>query len=262
VVRANATKYEIPHRFFVGDESTHIQKIVSGDNIFIIQPGNTFENFHEKVCFQDLIRDTCIPGKYSVPAKDTNCGNSGPSVGLCSSQGTSCLPDDAYAAPQFADGAFRYTKVFCIISDTTRSLLSHVGETDKLPPSGSNISEKQKFYNQRCEDICVGNLYLSLSFKIYLHHPDYAVKETENFCAHRDLQNPDYKSPNDIFFSAWDTWFEPLLKLVYVTGTIIACGRQSQEELFERVFKIGRATEEILSRALLVASLVSKRFRR
>jgi hypothetical protein len=51
----------------------------------------------------------------------------------------------------------------------------------------------------------------------------------------------------------WDTWFEPLLCL-YVTGTVIACGWQSQEELSERMFKIGRATEEILSRASLLPS--------
>ena len=108
VVRAKATKYEIPQKFFCfGDESTHVQKVVSGDNIFIIQPGNTFENFHDRVCFQDLIRDTCIPGKYTVPPKDANRGNLGTSVGLCSSQGTSRrLPDDPYAVPQFIDGTF------------------------------------------------------------------------------------------------------------------------------------------------------------
>jgi hypothetical protein len=47
VVLAKATKYEIPHKFFCGgDESTHVQKVVSGDNIFFIQPGDTFDNFH------------------------------------------------------------------------------------------------------------------------------------------------------------------------------------------------------------------------
>ena len=52
-------------------------------------------------------------------------------------------------------------------------------------------------------------------------------------------------------FCAWDTWFEPLLNL-NVTGTIIACGRRSQEELFERMMRIEKATAHILSCASLL----------
>ena len=54
-------------------------------------------------------------------------------------------------------------------------------------------------------------------------------------------------------FCAWDTWFEPLLNL-NVTGTIIACGRRSQEELFERMLRVETATAHILSCAAQLPS--------
>ena len=94
----------------------------------------------------------------------------------------------------------------------------------------------------------ISSTWDALSFKIYVHHPSNIDNHAGHLTAHRDLNNPDYKSPNNIFFTAWGTWFEPLLNL-YVTGTIILCGRQSQEELYDHILKIGRATEEILSRA-------------
>ena len=145
-------------------------------------------------------------------------------------------------------GTHRYSQIFGIASETTRALLKSCRLSWLLPPTGRFASRKQLSYQHRCEELCNGNLYLGLSFKIYVHLPDDVDNHKGHFNAHRDLNNPDYNSPNDIFFTAWDTWFEPLLNL-YVTGTIIFCGRRSQEELYDRIFKIGRATEEILSRS-------------
>ena len=45
-------------------------------------------------------------------------------------------------------------------------------------------------------------------------------------------------------FTAWDTWYEPKVSC-YVTGTIIACGRRSQEELYDRIQLLDNATTEI-----------------
>ena len=112
---------------------------------------------------------------------------------------------------------------------------------------GQPTNRKQEFYRERCTDIWEGNVYLSLSFKIYLHHPSDVANHQRHFIAHRDVHNPTCQSPNDIMFSAWDTWYEPLLQL-YVTGTMIACGRRSQEELFERMERMEKATTELLKR--------------
>ncbi len=247
--KRKARLLRIPHNVFYPDEG-QVHHVISGkDNAFVIVSGGTFDNFHDKVCFQELIRDACIPAKNTIPQQDKLRRNSGPSVGLSSSQGTTRGSKQAYATPNFVPGTSRYSKIFGIVSETTRSLLSSCGLSSFLPPTGKNMSPKQRSYQCRCEELWMGNLYLGLSFKIYVHHPADVDNHKGHFNAHRDVNNPDYRSPNDIFFTAWDTWFEPLLNL-YVTGTIILCGRRSQEELSDRIFKIGRAADEIISRSL------------
>ena len=251
--KPKARLLRIPHHVYY-PEGSEVRRVVTGtDNAFVIVSGGTFDEFHDKVCFQDLIRDACIPAKNTIPLQDKLRRNSGPSVGLSSSQGTSRTSKQAYAVPNFVTGTARYSKVFGIASETTRLLLSSCGLSSFLPPTGNNLSQKQLSYQRRCEELCMGNLYLGLSFKLYVHHPADIDNHKGHFHAHRDANNPDYNSPNDMLFTAWDTWFEPLLNL-YVTGTIILCGRRSQEELYNRILKIGRATDEILSRSLSVCA--------
>jgi len=250
--KPKATLLRIPHHIYY-PEGNEVRRVVTGtDNVFVIVSGGTFDEFHDKVCFQDLIRDACIPAKNTIPLQDKLRRNSGPSVGLSSSQGTTRTSKQAYAVPNFVPGTARYSKVFGIASETTRLLLSSCGLSSFLPPTGSSRSPKQLSYQRRCEELCMGNLYLGLSFKLYVHHPSDVDNHQGHFQAHRDANNPDYNSPNDMLFTAWETWFEPMLNL-YVTGTIILCGRRSQEELYNRIFKIGRATDEILSRSLSVS---------
>ena len=217
-------------------------------NVFLLVSGGSFEDFHDKVHFKDLMRDTCIQAPWTILNSDSLRGNAGPTVGLVSSQGTTRSPFDAYANPVFHSGSHRYSKVFGIVSDTTVALLSSCQLRHKLPPRGSLASPKQLAYQKKCEQLSTGNLYLSLSFKVYIHHPPNVVNHDGHFNSHRDKHNPDCDSPNDIMFSAWETWFEPLLNL-YVTGTIIACGRRSQEELYDRMFKIERATAIVMQRS-------------
>ena len=248
VVR-KASQAGIPHRLFHSNY-TELQSVVEGPNIFLFQSG-TFENFHDKVCFEDLIRDACIPARHTVPKMDSVRENSGPSVGLSTSQGLTRARNESFAVPGWVGGTHRYMKVFGVISTTTKSLLDSANLSDRLPATDSSASPKQKFYNERCQDLCEDNLYLSLSFKIYLHQPKNVQNHDGHFRAHRDLQNPDRDSPNDFMFCAWDTWFEPLLNL-NVTGTIIACGRRSQEELFERMLRIETATAHLLSCSALL----------
>jgi hypothetical protein len=250
VVR-KASQAGIPHQLF-HSTSTELQSVVDASNVFLFQSG-TFENFHEKVCFEELIRDACIPAPHTVPKMDSVRENSGPSVGLSTSQGLTRARNESFAIPGWVGGTHRYMKIFGIISATTKSLLDSADLSDRLPASDSSASPKQKFYNQRCQDLCEENLYLSLSFKIYLHQPKNVQNHDGHFRSHRDLQNPDRDSPNDFMFCAWDTWFEPLLNL-NVTGTIIACGRRSQEELFERMLRIETATAHLLSCASLLPS--------
>ncbi len=246
--RPKAKLLKIRHHIFYPDGGTVRQVVTGRDNAFIIVSGGTFADFHDKVCFQALIRDACIPAVNTIPKQDPLRMNSGPTVGLSSSQGTTRSAKQGFATPNFIRGTPRYSKIFGIASETTRKLLKHCRLSWLLPPTGPHASRKQLSYQRRCEELCQGNLYLALSFKIYVHHPANIDNHAGHFSAHRDIHNPHYTSPNDIFFTAWDTWFEPLLNL-YVTGTIIFCGRRSQEELYDRILKIGRATEEILSRA-------------
>jgi len=247
IIVPKAKRLGIRHNQFYPDGGK-VHKVLRGDNAFVIISGGTFEDFHEKVCFRDLIRDACIPAPHTIPTQDSVRRNSGPSVGLASSQGTRRSTHDAFAVPSWIKGTPRYSKVFGLISETTKSLLSSQGLSYFLPPSEGRACRKQLAYQRRCEELCDGNLYLALSFKIYVHNPNNIDNHEGYFNAHRDVHNPDHRSPNDIFFSAWDTWFEPLLNL-YVTGTIIACGRRSQEELYDRMFLISRATAEILERS-------------
>ena len=246
-----ASKAGIPSRLFDCDSSS-LQRVVDGPNIFLFKSG-TFEDFHERVWFQELIRDACIHAPHTVPRMDSVRENSGPSVGLCTSQGLTRAPNESFAVPGWLAGTHRYMKVFDIISRTTKSFLDSANLSDRLPLTNSSASPKQKFYNQRCNELCEDNLYLSLSFKIYVHQPKNVQNHDGHFRSHRDLQNPDRDSPNDFMFCAWDTWFEPLLNL-NVTGTIIACGRRSQEELFERMLRIETATAHILSCAAQLPS--------
>ncbi len=80
-----------------------------------------------------------------------------------------------------------------------------------LPPFGRFANPKQLSYQKRCDELCFGNLYLAMSFKIYVHLPEDVANHKRHFKSHRDVHNPAPSSPNDIFFTAWDTWFEPLL---------------------------------------------------
>jgi hypothetical protein len=243
-----AKALQIPHHTFHPDGGK-LHKLIRGNNVFIIISGGTFENFHDRVCFRDLIRDSCLPANNTIPKPDAGIrGNSGPSVGLASSQGTTKTTHDAYATPPFLKGTHRYSKVFRFVSETTRSLLASCRLSHILPPVGRFANPKQLSYQKRCDELCIGNLYLAMSFKIYVHLPEDVANHKRHFKSHRDVHNPDPCSPNDIFFTAWDTWFEPLLNL-NVTGTIIVCGRRSQEELYDRMCKIGLATEEILTRS-------------
>ena len=210
----------------------------------------SFDDFHDKVWFQEVIRNACIHAPHTVPKMDSVRENSGPSVGLCTSQGLTRSRNESFAVPGWLAGTHRYMKVFDIVSRTTKSFLESANLSDRLPGDGS---PKQKFYNERCQDLCKANLYLSLSFKVYVHHPKNVQNHDGHFRSHRDRQNPDRDSPNDFMFCAWDTWFEPLLNL-NVTGTIIACGRRSQEELFERMLRIETATAHLLTCASFLPS--------
>ena len=64
-----------------------------------------------------------------------------------------------------------------------------------LPPTVGKASQKQLSYQNRCEEICDGNLYLALSFKIYVHNPKNIQNHEGYFNAHRDVHNPDHHSP-------------------------------------------------------------------
>jgi len=247
VVVPQAKQLKVPYQLFIPEGQSKVHKVIDGDNVFLLVSGGSFEDFHDKVHFQDLIRDACIQAPRTVPNLDSLRGNAGPTVGLASSQGTSRSTLEAYAAPRFHQGSIRYSKVFGIISDTTVALLSSCQLRQKLPPRDDGASGKQLSYQSACEKLAPANLYLSLSFKLYIHHPQNIANQDTHFNAHRDRNNPDCHSPNDIMFSAWETWFEPLLNL-YVTGTIIACGRRSQEELYERMQTIESATSIIMTR--------------
>ncbi len=248
IIIPKAKQLKIPHRMYYPDGGK-VHRLVQGENALVLVSGSTLDNFHGKVNFQELIRDACIPAARTIPKQDAVRRNSGPTVGLASSQGTTrCTINDAFAQPGFVDGTQRYSHIFGIIWETTKSLLVSLGLSSFLPPSPNKASSMQRFYNDRCASLSPGNMYLSLSFKVYLHRPDNEYNHKGHFNSHRDKMNPHYESSNDIFFTAWDTWFEPLLNL-NVTGTIIACGRRSQEELYARMMKIGRASEEIFRRA-------------
>jgi hypothetical protein len=223
VVVPQANQLNALSQLFLPDGGHQVHKVIDGENVFLLVSGGSFEDFNDKVHFKDLLRDTCIQAPRTIPNSDSLRGNAGPTVGLVSSQGTTRSPFDAYGNPVFHSGSHCYSKVFGIISDTTVALLSSCQLSHKLPPRGSLASPKQLAYQKKCEQLSTGNLYLSLSFKVYIHHPPNVVNHNGHFNSHRDKHNPDFDSPNDIMFSAWETWFEALLNL-YVTGTIIACG--------------------------------------
>jgi hypothetical protein len=136
VVR-KASQAGIPHRLFHSN-STELQSVVEGPNIFLFQSG-TFENFHDKVCFEDLIRDACISASHTVPKMDSVRENSGPSVGLSTSQGLTRARNESFAVPGWVGGTHRYMKVFGIISTTTKSLLESANLSDRLPTGSSNV---------------------------------------------------------------------------------------------------------------------------
>ena len=182
--RPKAKLLKIPHQVFYPDGGTVRQVVTGRDNAFIIVSGGTFADFHDKVCFQGLIRDACIPAVNTIPKQDPLRMNSGPTVGLSSSQGTTRSGNTGFATPNFIRGTHRYSKVFGIASVTTRKLLKHCRLSWLLPPTGSRASPKQLSYQQRCEELCQGNLYLALSFKIYVHHPANIDNHTGHFSAH------------------------------------------------------------------------------
>ena len=121
-----ARRLGIRHYLFYPDGGK-VHKVLSGDNAFVIISGGTFADFHDTVCFCDLICDACIRAPHTVRLQDGVRRNSGPSVGLASSQGTHRSANDAFAIPTFLVGTQRYSKVFGHISETTKSLLFSMG---------------------------------------------------------------------------------------------------------------------------------------
>jgi len=245
----------IPQYLFV-DNKDRQETIIEDQNVVLFRSVHRpeqelFNNFHEKCSFQDIIRETCIPSLRTVVCKDKKRGNAGMSVGMASSQGTVLLPGKPHAEPQLLDGTLRYQGLFRLLSQTTFKLL----KAHKVLDMFSDLfvaadmvhAPKQKFYQDKCSEICDGNIYLSLSFKVYIHHPDNIENHNEHFSPHRDSNNPHYQSTNDIMLTIWDTWYEERLRC-YVTGTMIACGRRSAEELYDRMHNIDLATERILLR--------------
>ena len=138
-----ASKGGIRSRLFDSDSSS-LQRMVEGPNIFLFKSG-TFEHFHEKVWFQELIRDACIHAPHTVPRMDSVRENSGPSVGLCTSQGLTLGTNESFAIPGWLAGTHRYMKVFDIISKTTKSFLDSANLSDRLPLTNSSALPKQKF---------------------------------------------------------------------------------------------------------------------
>jgi hypothetical protein len=107
--RPKAQRLQIPHHIFYSNGGKVRSVVSKGDRAFVIVSGETFEGFHDKVCFQQLIRDACIPAKNTIPKQDALRRNSGPSVGLASSQGTIRSSTQSYAAPNFILGTERYS---------------------------------------------------------------------------------------------------------------------------------------------------------
>jgi hypothetical protein len=251
-IRHRATQKGVQHHTFI-DGTTQRQSIIDGENVIILAIGDhdatIFKNFHQEICFQEVMRDTCIPADYTIAQMDNRRQNSGISVGLSSGQGTARNADQAHAEPQILCGTHRFSNIFRITSDTTRHLIQSHGLQGRFRHlfTTKKSSQKQKHYKKKCNEICPNNIYLSLSFKIYVHNAKNIRNHNAHFQSHRDEHNPHFKSPNDIMFTAWDTWFEPKLS-TYVTGTIIACGRRSQEDLFDRTVIIDKACDEMLRR--------------
>ena len=147
VIRKACSKAGIRSRLF-DCHSSSLQRVVDGPNIFLFKSGTFFKDFHERVWFQELSRDACIPAPHTVPRMDSVRENSGPSVGLCTSQGLTWAPNESFAVPGWLAGTHRYMKVFDIISRTTKSFLDSANLSDRLPLTNSSASPKQKFYNQ------------------------------------------------------------------------------------------------------------------
>lgn len=235
-IRLPALQKGIKHRIFTGETNGNHCVRCGDKNVTILAIGKeeAFKKFHSKVCFQQVIRDACIPSDNLIAEEDSRRQNHGVSVGLASSQGTTVTGDDGIAEPHFMKGTKRYAKVFAIISETTQMLLRHHGlqnefsyllkkkDAEKLPP-------KEVDYVKKCREIHAENMYLSLSFKVYLHKPPNIKNYHHCFHVHRDEQNPHFDSPYDIAFTAWESWFEPRLQS-HLTATMIACGRRSQYE--------------------------------
>jgi len=234
------------------------QCIRDGDNIIIYESVPTeetvFKDFHASVDFRELIRGACITGKNEIRSVDTVRYNSGVSVGLSSNRGTLRCKGKAHAEPLLSKGTHRFGNVFGIISSITFKLLQSHGllkqgsPFNKLFERMERMSPKQQHYAKKCQEINQDkNVYLSLSFKIYLHHADNMTNHNGHFKAHRDENNPEHESINDIMFTGWDTWFEPTLGC-FVTGTLIACGRKSQEDLYNRSSQLNSICSELLDR--------------
>jgi hypothetical protein len=86
--KPKARLLQIPHHIFFPDGGKVRKVVCTDDNAFVIVSSGTFYNFHDKVCFRDIICDSCILAKNTVPKQDEVRRNSGPSMGLASSQGT------------------------------------------------------------------------------------------------------------------------------------------------------------------------------
>ncbi|MFM7544412.1 MAG: hypothetical protein ACKO5I_07270, partial [Ignavibacteria bacterium] len=236
VLAPQARSKGITPRLFLPNDGGSPQIVDDGTNVAIVMSGASYKNFHTKCQFREVIRDSCIASQFTIPRRDEGRQNNGPTIGLTSNQGTHRPKGSTYSEPQLTQGTHRYAELFGIISDFTRDILHDNRLTRRFSDllSVARPGTKQRHYQNKADDIIPDNLYLSLSFKIYIHHPDSVVDHNQPFSIHRDENNPHHESPNDIMFTAWDTWFEPLLQL-FVTGTIIACGRRSQEDLYDRI---------------------------
>ena len=77
-----------------------------------------------------MIRDACIHAPHTVPKMDSVRKNSGPSVGLCTSQGLTRARNESFAVPGRLAGTHRYMKVFDIVSRTTKLFLESANISD------------------------------------------------------------------------------------------------------------------------------------
>ena len=64
-----ARRLGIRHDLFYPDGG-EVHQVLSGDNAFVIISGGSFADFHDKVCFRELIRDACIRAPHTIPIQD------------------------------------------------------------------------------------------------------------------------------------------------------------------------------------------------